>query len=586
MNTTPATSDLDPDALVARLASGERVWARTYLDERRELLLNVAAATAAVADEWVRIAARIKQLNPTSPLVGEEWMSGPYAVLTYLQALEETLRRLDQGADVLAGTRITRAPGGRLAVQVLPYNTYDKLLMSGFHAEVWTTPGVTEDQLRATAGLTQRTPRQTRGVALILGAGNIFSIPPLDVLYQLYAENRTAVLKLNPTTDPLADVYRAVFKPLIDRGLLEIVTGGPEVGAALTEHPGISAVHMTGSEATHDAVVWGTGETATAAKTAGTPKLAKPMTSELGGVSPIIVLPGKWSDADLRYQAEHVATMRLHNSGCNCIAGQILILSSDWPQKSAFLTALRRALATAPARPAWYPSCEARVQDARSLHPGHAEKPGGTPERTLLTGLDLTDDSESAFTTEYFGPVLGVTELPGTGTQFLGAAVTAANDRLRGTLGANIIAHPNTLKALGRRLRGAIADLRYGTIAVNAWTGVGYATPRATWGAFPGHTLDDVQSGIGTVHNALLLDHTERTVVTGPFRPAPRSVLLGDTSISPKPPWFVTNTTAARTGRLLTKFAVNPQWHDLLTLFASALRGGSVNRSGLFRSRW
>ncbi|MFF3276618.1 aldehyde dehydrogenase family protein [Streptomyces chrestomyceticus] len=156
----------------------------------------------------------------------------------------------------------------------------------------------------------------------------MLSISPLDMLYQLLAENRTAVLKLNPTAAPLVDVYRAMFTPLTDRGLVEIVTGGPEMGA-LAGHPGIAAVHMTGSEATHDAVVWGTGEPATAAKTAGTPELSKPMTSELGGVSPIIVLPGEWSDADLHYQAEHVATMRLHNSGCNCIAGQILILSSD-----------------------------------------------------------------------------------------------------------------------------------------------------------------------------------------------------------------------------------------------------------------
>ncbi|MFI8916493.1 aldehyde dehydrogenase family protein [Streptomyces sp. NPDC053513] len=569
MTTTPAT---DLDTLVGRLTRGERAWARTNLHERRRLLLDVAAATATAADAWVRIAAGIKQLNPSSPLVGEEWMSGPYALLTYLQALQETLRHLDEGTDILARTRITRAPGGRLAVQVLPHDTYDKLLMNGYHAEVWTTPGTTEEQLRATAGLTQRTPRQTRGVALVLGAGNIFSIPPLDVLYQLYAENRTAVLKLNPTTDPLADVYRAVFKPLIDRGLVEIVTGGPEAGGALAEHPGIAAVHMTGSAATHDAVVWGTGETAKNAKAASTPKLAKPMTSELGGVSPIIVLPGAWSDADLRYQAEHVATMRLHNSGCNCIAGQILILSSDWPQKNIFLTALRRVLATAPARPAWYPGCEARVQAARDLHP-HAEKPGGTPERTLLTGLDLTDPDETAFTTEYFGPVLGIAEIPGTGTQFLNAAVTAANERLHGTLGANLIAHPDTIKALGHRLRGAIADLRYGTIAVNAWTGVGYATPRATWGAYPGHTLDDVQSGIGIVHNALLLDHTERTVVIGPFRPAPRSILSGEASLAPKPPWFVTHTTAARTSRLLTEFAAHPRWQDLPALFAAALRG-------------
>lgn len=572
-STRSTTPTPDIDALVERLATGERAWARTHLSERRELLLDIASATAATADAWVRTAACIKQLNPASPLLGEEWLSGPYAVLTYLQALQETLRRLDEGADVLADTRITRAPGDRLAVQVLPYDTYDKLLLNGFHAEVWTTPGTTEEQLRATAGLTQRTPRRTRGVALVLGAGNILSIPPLDVLYQLFAENRTAVLKLNPTTDPLADVYRAAFKPLIDRGLVEIVTGGPEVGGALAGHSGIAAVHMTGSEGTHDAVVWGTGKAATAAKAAGTPKLTKPMTSELGGVSPIIILPGEWSEADLRYQAEHVATMRLHNSGCNCIAGQILILSSDWPQKNAFLTALRRAFATAPARPAWYPGCEARVQSARDLHPDGAEKPGGTPERTLLTGLDLTDPDETAFTTEYFGPVLGVAELPGTATQFLDAAVTAANERLHGTLGANLIAHPDTVKALGPHLRAAVADLRYGTIAINAWTGVGYATSRATWGAYPGHTLDDVQSGIGIVHNALLLDHTERTIVTGPFRPAPRSILNGEASISPKPPWFVTNTTAAHTGRLLTEFAANPRWQDLPALLTSALRG-------------
>lgn len=105
--------------------------------------------------------------------------------------------------------------------------------------------------------------------------------------------------------------------------------------------------------------------------------------------------------------------------------------------------------------------------------------------------------------------------------------------------------------------------MRYGTVAVNAWTGVGYATPRATWGAFPGHTLDDVQSGIGIIHNAPLLDHTERTVVTGPFRPAIRSILHGDPTLSPKPPWFVTNTTAARTGRLLTEFAAHPRWQNL-----------------------
>jgi hypothetical protein len=39
--------------------------------------------------------------------------------------------------------------------------------------------------------------------------------------------------------------------------------------------------------------------------------------------------------------------------------------------------------------------------------------------------------------------------------------------------------------------------LRYGTVAINAWTGVGYLTARASWGAFPGHTPTDIHSGVG-----------------------------------------------------------------------------------------
>jgi acyl-CoA reductase-like NAD-dependent aldehyde dehydrogenase len=570
--TEPAGAHLHPDALVQRLAAGEKTWAATPVTERRDLLLQVMQAAHANAAEWVRIAARIKQLPPASTSVGEEWISGPYALIGYAQALQETLNRLSHGGRVLAGYGVGEAPGGRLAVQILPHHTFDRLLLNGFQAEVWTKPGVTEEQLHDGAGLRQRTPERTGGVALVLGAGNIFSIPPLDVLYQLYADNRTVVLKLNPTTDPLLGVFRTIFLPMIDRGLVEIVSGGADVGSTLANHPGITAVHMTGSEATHDAVVWGMGDEAAAGKAAGAPRLDKPMTSELGGVCPIIVVPGEWSAADLRFQAEHVATQRLHNSGCNCVAGQIVILSADWAQKDDFLAALRRALKAAPARPAWYPGCDARVRSARRQHPA-AEAVGGTPDRTLLTGLNLADAGESAFSTEYFGPVLGVAELPGTGAEFLDAAVAAANDRLRGTLGANIIVHPATIKALGGRLRTAVADLRYGTVGVNAWTGLGFLTPRATWGAYPGHTLEDVQSGIGVVHNALLLDHTERTVLTGPFRPSPRSVLHGEWSISPKPPWFVTNRTAATTGRLLTGFTARPRWSALPRIFASALRG-------------
>jgi hypothetical protein len=61
--------------------------------------------------------------------------------------------------------------------------------------------------------------------------------------------------------------------------------------------------------------------------------------------------------------------------------------------------------------------------------------------------------------------------------------------------------------------------------------------------------------------------------VYGPFRPLPRSILTGQFSLTPKPAWFVTNRTAATTGRRLTAFAARPRWAALLGIFASALRG-------------
>jgi aldehyde dehydrogenase (NAD(P)+) len=188
--------------------------------------------------------------------------------------------------------------------------------------------------------------------------------------------------------------------------------------------------------------------------------------------------------------------------------------------------------------------------------------------------LDVRPEpDEYALTEEFFAPVLGVTELPGRGAAFLRAAVTLANERFAGTLGVNLLVDPATQREVGGALDEAIADLRYGTIAVNAWTGFGYLTARARWGAFPGHTIDDAQSGIGVVHNAALLDDTERTVVRGPFRPVPRSLRHGQFTLSPKPPWFINNRTAATTGRLLTFFAARPRWSKLPAIFASALRG-------------
>ena len=558
------------DAILNELAAGEKAWAETDLAGRRRLLEEVHRATAAAAQDWVTAAVAYKQLQASSPLVGEEWISGPYGVLTGVAALIKSVAAIEAGRSPVDGYPLGTAPGGRVTVKVLPHDNFDRLLLSGFSAEVWMRTGIDATRMRAEAGLALRHPADTGGIGVVLGAGNITSIPVLDVLYELYANNRVVLLKLNPITDGLLGPFSRALKPLIDLGAVRIVTGAGDVGGYLVHHPLVAHVHMTGSAQTHDTIVWGTGVEAAARKQAGTPLLDKPVTSELGGVSPVIVLPGRWSAADLRFQAEHVATQRLHNGGYNCIATQVVIVSSQWPQKDAFLGALRAVLAEAPDRAAYYPGSDARVAHARAAYPG-GEAIGG---RVLIGDVLIPDDGDAdALTTEYFAPVLGVLELPGDARTFLDAAVEAANERFTGTLGVNLIADPRTISSLGPALSSAIADLRYGTVAVNAWTAVGFLTPAATWGAYPGHTLEDVGSGIGVVHNSLLLSGAERTVVRGPFRPAPRSVLHGELALSPRPPWFVTSRTAATTGRLLTEFAARPRWSAMPSIVLSAMRG-------------
>ena len=559
------------DADIALLQQGSRTWSSVTVAQRVTLMRALRTSVAATIEDWADTASDSKGLRPGHPLRGEEWLSGPYSVLGAIDAYADTLTKLSEGRSALDGVRIGRAPGGRTKVDAFPLTGIDRFLLSGFTGEVWLEPGITPNTARESAGLAQLTPSASGGVGLVLGAGNITSIPVLDVMYELLAHNRVALLKVNPTQDALIPVYERALAPLIEPGFLRIVRGGPAVGAYLTGHRDLVHVHITGSAATFDAIVWGPGATGKRRRRENRPQLKKPITAELGGVSPIIVVPGEWTDADLAYQAEHVATMRLQNCGHNCIAGQVVIMSSDWPQAEQFRAALRRAYAGAPERPIWYPGSPVRMQQASDDYPDAL-----VLADRLLVEIGDGQDATALENTEYFAPVLGVVELPGTGQRFLDAAVEHANEKLQGTLGGNLIIDPATEKALGTGFERAIAELRYGSIAINGWTAFGFITPTLTWGAYPGNTLDDVGSGIGVVHNALLLDGVERSIVRGPFRPFPRSLPVlnggGRFTILPTPPWFVSARTAAQVSEGLTRFRARGGVLGLVKTLLQALR--------------
>ena len=562
---TPTHAELDE--MVAELAAGAKTWAGMDLHERAEILRATQKSVAATAGIWAGAATSAKQV-PSGSLEGEEWMSGPAAVAPMLGEYADTLHLLAHGRSAIEGRKLGTAPGGRVSVRILPGDLKDNLLFNGFVGEVWLQPGVTAEQAKADAGLGAKRVGENGGVGLVLGAGNISAIGPLDIAYELVAYNRVSILKLNPTFQHLLPVYEMALAPLIEAGLLRIVNGGAEVGGYLADHPGISHVHITGSGRTHDAIVWGPGDEGARNKAAGTPKLSKEMTSELGGVSPIIVVPGTWSKGDLRFQAEHVVTQRLHNAGHNCIGGQALILSAQWDQKEAFLAEIRSVLEEITPRSPWYPNGQASIDRAKATYGADAEQVGSA----VLVAMKDESPSE-LYDGEYFAAVLGITELPGTGAGFLANAVDFANDRLDGTLGGSVIVHPKDIKAMGERFDELVAELRYGAVGINVWSGVAFLLGGATWGAYPGHTLDAVGSGIGVVHNTHLMDHVEKTVVSGPFHMFPASVLSGELTLAPRPPWFVTAKTSATVGKALAALAGKRTWLGVLKVVPPAMRG-------------
>jgi hypothetical protein len=168
------------------------------------------------------------------------------------------------------------------------------------------------------------------------------------------------------------------------------------------------------------------------------------------------------------------------------------------------------------------------------------------------------------FNVEAFCALTSETALPASSpADFVAKAVAFCNDVLWGSLSMTLLADPRTLKDLviGPAIEQAIADLRYGSIGVNIWHAMSFAFGSTVWGAYPGHTITDIQSGSGFVGNGYLFAHPQKSVVRGPFvaRPAPA--------------WFATNTNAGVVMRKLLAFQVDPSWSKLPGLMAAAMKG-------------
>lgn len=567
-STLPETPQAELDAAVATLAERAAAWSACTVTDRLALLQELVADTLAAAPGWVEAAVVAKGIPQPSRLMGEDWGSGIVQVLRNLKLLERTLMDIrDTGRPQPPSLEV--APSGQVVAKVLPSDRIDALLFQGFTAEIRLLPEVTLADAEARIGRIYRDGHEPQpGVSLVLGAGNVSSIGPMDTLYELFARGHVVVLKMNPVNDYLAPHIEAAFGALVREGFLRVVRGGAEVGAYLTSHPQVDHVHITGSDKTHDAIVFGRGEEGARRKAANEPVLDKPITSELGNITPVIVVPGPWSEKDLAFHGDNIASMLVHNGGFNCIAARMIIQHRAWTKRRALLDAIRASLRTAEERVPYYPGAEDRWRMFVRTHP-HAEwfseaGPGKVPF-TLIPELDATVTDDIAFTVEAFCGVFGEVALdaPRSVPDYLDEAVAFCNDTLWGTLSATILVHPASLRdpAVAAAVERAISELRYGSVVINHWAAAPYAFVTPSWGAYPGAPLNDIQSGRGVVHNTYLLEDIEKSVVRGPFRPLV------------KPVWFHTHAALHELLPEVARFTATRQPRSLGRLLLAAARG-------------
>ncbi len=562
----PVSSREEMDEALATLAAHKDFWTEVTVRERTALLDHLLADFAAVAEPWTRACLAAEGLSPEGPEAGEEWLAGPYLVLRNLRLLRRSL------ADIAARGRpsipgpVTVGPDGQAVARVFPQTPYDRLFFPGVEAEVWMEPGVGPEDLAATQAVAYREPGQG-AVAMILGAGNVSSIGPMDALYKLFVENQVVLYKAHPVNAYLGPLLEQGFRVLGEAGFFRLVYGGAQEGAYLVQHPAVDEVHITGSDRTYEAVVFGTGAEGARRKAQGRPRIAKRVTAELGNVSPVIVVPGPWRDDDLAYQAENLVSTLTNNAGFNCNATRVMVQHAGWPQRRDLLAALGRLLARVAPRKAWYPGAGDRFRAFAARHP-EAETFGrpadGELPWALIPDLDPDAEDEICYTTEAFCGVFAETALEAaTVPQFLERAVAFANRRLWGTLNATLVVHPQSLKdpEVAAAVARAVADLRYGSVTLNHWAAVSYGLVVTPWGAFPGQPPADIQSGTGVVHNTLMFSRAQKAVVRAPFR------------AWPKPPWFPTHRTAHHLARRLTEFEARPSPLKIPGILAAAMKG-------------
>ena len=158
---------------------------------------------------------------------------------------------------------------------------------------------------------------ETRRVPLgVVGAITPWNFPVLLAIWKIapaLVAGNTMVLKPSPWTPLCTLKLGEVLRDILPPGVLNVVAGGNDLGAWLTQHPDVNKISFTGSTATGRKIM----ESASSN--------LKRITLELGGNDPAIVLP----DVDVDQTAKELFWAAFQNSSQFCVAAKRLYIHED-----------------------------------------------------------------------------------------------------------------------------------------------------------------------------------------------------------------------------------------------------------------
>ena len=544
-------SQLDLDRNINRLRIHSVEFAALPNEELIELLEKTIENIQGIAYYWATLSAEKKQILQKHK-EGEEWLGGPFVSILTTQYYIEYLKGNSQLNEDNFNPNTN-------SYKVFPNKFIESLTFPLLNAEIRFNKSMSFKQIEEFRGFNQRIG-QSDNVTLVLGAGNVSSIPFLDTLFHLVAKRSSILLKLNPVNDYLLPVFEKVFAEFIERGFISVVNGNLNTSRYLTKHRSIDAIHLTGSNYTYENIVYDRNLTDKERSLSNIPKVnKKPIFSELGNVTPIIIHPGKWSNSELKFQARKIATAKLNNSGFNCIAAQVIVLPKGWRSTEKLKKYIKFYLNKIGDTTSYYPGAHESLDNLKTN--GNYELVNESSCSTPFMTADL-DVDEKYSSSEVWNTTLYFKELEyADNDSFADISTTYVNNELWGNLGASVLIKGSKKKQNKHVVDKYKDNLNYGTVAINEWSAIAFIIPTMPWGGFPGNKDNDIQSGQGYVHNAYFFESPLKGIVETNFR----------FSRFIDPPWFVNNKKAHRLFKNLTYYQADNSKINFIKLIFSTL---------------